>query len=190
MINPIQYLRNAWNDTHSTWGKFSIVVFYTFIWFQIVSSIQYLVFTSSVLGGGCYYFDNDTVDALTALYMKQISCFNIGFLLYADRGGIKNIWNIATVVIIYAMYEFVLYFKPKVENLPTTTCNDSTSSLLMLNVIWPIIAFICAFIDTKMPPPPTSTTSKQTQLHDESTTTSDESTPLMLTLALSEEQEC
>ena len=50
MINPIQYLRNAWDDTNSTWCKFSIVVFYTFIWFQIVSSIQNLVFTSSVFG--------------------------------------------------------------------------------------------------------------------------------------------
>ena len=184
MINPIQYLKTAWNDTHSTWGKFSIVVFYTFIWFQIVSSIQGLFFTSSVMNNGCYSFD-DSSEYLAKLYLKQISCFNIGFLLYADRGGIK-LWNISTVVIIYAMYEYVIF------PTTTTTCHDTSSSSLLMNVIWPIVAFVCAVIDKKMSPPSSTTTNKQPPppLQEDSTTTSDESTPLMLTLTLSEEQEC
>ena len=185
MINPIQYLKTAWNDTHSTWGKFSIVVFYTFIWFQIVSSIQGLFFTSSVMNNGCHSFD-DSSEYLAKLYLKQISCFNIGFLLYADRGGIK-LWNISTVVIIYAMYEYVIF-----PTTTTTTCHETSSSSLLMNVIWPIVAFVCAVIDTKMPPPSSTTTNKQPPppLQEDSTTTSDESTPLMLTLTLSEEQEC
>ena len=102
----MHYLKHAWEATHSVWGKSCIVLFYLFIWLQIIWAIQLVIAPKK--GWECYYegVHSDYAAEFILVYLRGMNVITVGFYLYADRGGIK-VWNVATVFIINAIWTLV-----------------------------------------------------------------------------------
>ena len=156
-FNPLYYLKHAWENTYSWWGKLAIVLFYSFIWFQIIWAIQILI--APTLGFDCMLNQLGPFAKLMAISFNQtVNLFTVGMLLYADRGGIK-VWNVTLVAFLFCIYMHMIqigkYYDQVVKKdmIDKPTCSDSdiksmNLSFLFLFVIWPVAAFVCSIMDT------------------------------------------
>lgn len=107
-VNPIHYLKHAWEKTASIWGKVTIVLFYIFVWFNIIWSVTSL-FAPGTMGFSCTkdrYSESENI--LFAMAVRFLSIFCLGFFLYADRGGIA-VWNVSLVFIVCAVYSGIAF---------------------------------------------------------------------------------
>jgi predicted acyltransferase len=91
------------------WGKLSLILFYSFIWAGILSSAWSVLFPLSQ-GGGCVmeYSGMDKKESTEEMFKVLMRClhiFVIGFLLYADVGGM-TIKNTTMVFIFMAANSF------------------------------------------------------------------------------------
>jgi hypothetical protein len=105
-FNPFFYLGHAWNRASTLFGKIAIVFFYSYIWVQIISGVVSMINPGSQ-GIACFFdIDHDENskdnDSLATAWFRTANLFIIGFLLYADRGGIKS-WNVAMVFFFTSM---------------------------------------------------------------------------------------
>jgi len=99
--NPFQSIQKAWNETHSRWGKAGLVLFYTFVWAELVWGIQILV--SPLLFFPCFdAHASDSESLLSEALMRQLNLFAMGLVLYAYSGGLE-LWNVSMVLTIFAM---------------------------------------------------------------------------------------
>ncbi|KAL7576812.1 hypothetical protein ACA910_013829 [Epithemia clementina (nom. ined.)] len=99
--NPMNHVLHAWEKTHSSWGKISIVTFYSFVWINVVWALALVV--NPWIGYECaasHAPDAETFVA-TTLFRGQ-NMFALGFFLYAERGGIK-VGNVAMAFIVHAL---------------------------------------------------------------------------------------
>jgi len=152
-FNPMFYLKHAWERTNSVWGKTAIVLFYTFVWFQIIWAIQVLV--APFAGFGC------TTGQLTeeeSLWMgslvRQLNVFTIGFFLYADRGGIKA-WNVAMVFVVYVAGSslYISMASTMMESKNLKECSDELSkgvTLLWTTMVWSALSLAAAIADERI----------------------------------------
>ena len=158
------YIKRTWRDEtkDSCWSKVSFMLFYTFLWFQIVWCIPTLLFTRTDTGFECYFenFKGPYAHKMTTTLTKQNALLNIGVLLYANFNGIR-IWNIGMIVILYAGYTYylndVMNLKGHQEYLLSlhdgpTMCDvkfatTSWNTMIYLFVTWPFLAMVCSIID-------------------------------------------
>ncbi|GKY96670.1 hypothetical protein MPSEU_000626600 [Mayamaea pseudoterrestris] len=94
--NPLPHVQHAWDDMQTTYGKLSLILFYTFIWAGILSSAWSVLYPFSQ-GGGCLMHASnmhkkESSEEMYVAMSRMLHIFVIGFLLYADVGGmtIKN----------------------------------------------------------------------------------------------------
>ena len=154
--NPAYYLKHAWEKTHSIWGKICIVLFYLFVWLNILAAvIQALIPTSQ--GIGCYLDAAGDEYSRTILqcWLVDLNIFIIFFLLYADRGGIK-FWNVLMVFVAFALYGWTNVRYLHSFDFSTTAAagcaNDSYKTYNWINILWPALAAICAFLEERADP--------------------------------------
>ena len=146
----VQHFRNAWRATNSFWGKVAIVLFYTFVWLQIVSGIWSLLAPVSANNWGCMW-DNlvkasDHRDWMMAT-MKVLNVWILGFFLLAHHGGVQ-FWNVFLVAAVYLLQWLV--YKPAIEDFLAEACPDDLQDLevaMRATEIWIFAALACAAMD-------------------------------------------
>ena len=145
--NPMYYLRHAWEATHSYWGKACIVLFYSFLWIQILGAAWSLY--DAETGWDCLYdtvADNDS-NMIVATF-KVVNFWILGFMLYADRGGIK-VWNVFMVALFYVV-QWLLY-KPAITEFLADACPDDLRTMnisMIVTQIWIFLALGSSFMES------------------------------------------
>ena len=90
--NPIDQIKSAWTGTSTIFGKIAVVLFYFFIWTQILWGVLLIVNPRS--GFECVY---DDVSETTAIFMDMLmigmNWFSFGYFAFAHYHGIK-VWNV------------------------------------------------------------------------------------------------
>ena len=150
-INPIYYLKHAWEATHTIWGKLCIVLFYSFIWLQIIWSLELIMWPRA--GWECFYEGlSEYVAAGFESSLRAMSVIAVGFFLYADRGGIKA-WNVAMVFIVNAAWTWTFcgggIDLSELEGAPQD-CQDLVSVLntcVWVLFWWSLASLVCAVIE-------------------------------------------
>lgn len=150
-INPIYYLKHAWEATHTFWGKLCIVLFYSFIWLQIIWSVESIIWPRA--GWECFYDGlSEYVAAGFDTFLRAMCVMAIGFFLYADRGGIKA-WNVAMVFIVNAAWTWTFCHGwndySELEGAPQG-CQDLVSvfgTCVWILFWWSLAALVCAVIE-------------------------------------------
>lgn len=145
--NPMHYLRSAWDGTHSVWGKTCIVLFYSFLWIQILGC-AYSLFDIKT-GWDCLYENLSSQGEIdfVAGTMKVSNLWILGFFLFADRGGIK-VWNVCMVWIFY-MAQWLLY-KPVMTGFLEGSCPSELQTFdisLLVTGIWISLALLSSFME-------------------------------------------
>ena len=157
-FNPMVYLRHAWDATNSVWGKAAIVLFYSFIWIQIIWAIETLIAPKA--GWECFYggVDGQGVGEYAELavksFVRQMNLFVIGFLLYADRGGIK-VWNTTMVFVVFFFLTLIwmTYLNASEAASDAPDCERAVNSvrvIMWVQIIWAALAMLCAVVDSKV----------------------------------------
>ena len=146
--NPVPHIQHAWSDTKTVWGKIALPLFYALIWVGILTSAWSVLFPGSQ-GAQCW-LDNFHKDAsaqllLTAM-IRGINIIFIGFLLYADVGGLQ-FKNVAMVTIFIIAY--VLAFVPVVQMGEELGCGSSLVQMWICPS-WAVVALIFTWLDDKM----------------------------------------
>jgi hypothetical protein len=148
-MNPMFHLKHAWENTHRVWGKVTIVLFYVYVWYNIVASLLSLTFPS-LMGTACY-MDNETEYGSSAMTLgfNIAYLYVIGFLLYADRGGIR-FWNV-TMVFVFSMINlyWLWTWNNKMMSMDgaPSGCNDGAGTQIMVFTIWIALAWIFSFLE-------------------------------------------
>jgi hypothetical protein len=151
-MNPMFHLKHAWDNTHSMWGKATIVMFYVYIWYNIISGVLSLMFPS-MMGMTCY-MENETEYASDTISMAFNSAYlyGIGFFLYADRGGIR-FWNV-TMVFVFSMINlwWVWTWNNNMMSMggAPSGCNDGANNQLMVLMIWIALAWVFSFLEHRV----------------------------------------
>jgi uncharacterized membrane protein (DUF485 family) len=148
-MNPAVHLKHAWDNTHSMWGKMTIVLFYIFIWVMIVTSFMWMVWPTWM--GGCFLGKESDYGSSTIVTLKRTgSLFALGFFLYADRGGIR-FWNV-TMVFVVAMLNFWFLWSwaknwTEMDGAPKH-CNDGgVSTQIIVGAVWISVSWILSFLE-------------------------------------------
>lgn len=146
-FNPLQYLKQAWSKTHSAWGKAAIVLFYSFVWVEIIWGVQIMIAPLVVFP--CFNAHaSDSEIVLAGSLLRQLNLFAIGLLLYADRGGIA-LWNVGSVLTIFAINTclFCAMMIPYDTLDNFVACHDEHQALVTIKfafLVWITAAFICS----------------------------------------------
>jgi len=151
-FNPMFYLKHAWERTNSAWGKAAIVLFYTFVWFQIIGAILALV--SPFAGCGCSTGQLTEEESLwMGSLLRQLNVFALGFFLYADRGGIKA-WNVAMVFVVYVAWGSLAISTAKImmESKKFKECDDLSKGVTMVwtTMVWSALSLAAAIVDERI----------------------------------------
>lgn len=147
--NPVPHVRHAWSGTNTIWGKIALVLFYSFIWVGIVGNAWFVLFPDECFTNiGLQGDDGDAQTTLTAL-MRSCSVMMVGFLLYADVGGlqVKNVAMVAVFVV-----AAVLCLAPSVGPIlgrEEAGCVAAVARL-WIRAVWIVVALLFAVIDDKM----------------------------------------
>ena len=149
--NPVYYLKHAWDATSSGWGKLCIVLFYTFLWFNIIGALIGIFWPT--MGTDCYFEGlSDYAAYSIASLMRQINVFALGFLLYADRGGIR-IWNVAMVFVFWLFFSIVTFqyagTYPELDGIPKGCPIEDFKKMIWTQLIWIFLALAASFMETK-----------------------------------------
>jgi hypothetical protein len=164
--NPIVYIKHAWEATNTIWGKLCIVLFYTFLWFNIVASFIGIFYPR--LGADCFYEGLSEYSAyLIALLNRQINLVAVGFLLYADRGGIR-VWNVAMVFAVYlavsvSLFQMVRDY-PNLDGIPEDCPYGAFATFSWFLLIWSGLALLFSIMEVKLGRSNASTRSESTPL--------------------------
>ena len=141
------YLKHAWDATHSVWGKACIVLFYLFIWLQIVWAVQLVI--APTFGWECYYDGlSDYAEAFVVKCMRGMNIITVGFFLYADRGGIK-VWNVGMVFIVTLAYTLAITSGGGVvlDGAPEDCSFDSAAAMFWGLFWWSALALLLSFLE-------------------------------------------
>lgn len=151
-FNPMFYLNHAWSATHSVWGKASIVLFYSFVWIQIIWAIQIVIAPKA--GWGCFFTTaGEYEEASFKSIQRQQNILAIGFFLYADRGGIK-VWNVTMVAVTmavwtWALHTFIVGYQ-NANNAPDCPGGiQSLHTIMWMQTIWSIVPVLCSLLDER-----------------------------------------
>jgi hypothetical protein len=95
-------MKHAWDDAETAWGKLALILFYTLIWGTILTSAWSLIFPMSQ-GGACIMKSSlhKGSDELWNTMTRAINILLIGFMAYADVGGMKakNVYMVTIFLI-------------------------------------------------------------------------------------------
>jgi hypothetical protein len=148
-MNPMFYLKHAWDNTQSVWGKMTIVLFYVYIWIMIITSFMYMVWPN--LMGKCFLEKESDFGSATIVALQRIgNLFAVGFYLYADRGGIR-FWNVTMVFVISVIsfwfaWTWARDWKTMV-GAPKHCSDYGMMTQILVAVIWITVSWIFSFLE-------------------------------------------
>ena len=145
--NPVPHMQHAWSQTQTVWGKIALVLFYSLIWVGILTSLWSIVFPNSQ-GVQCWMdaVQEENARLMMTALVRGVNVFAVGFLLYADVGGLK-VKNVTMVTVFLVVY--ILVLTPLVAMGREFGCHNT----LVQMWIWPswaIFALILAVVDDKL----------------------------------------
>lgn len=147
--NPVMHLKHAWDNTHGWAGKACIVLFYIFLWCNIVMNFVQIVRPSS-FNSDCFWKGESEygMRAMQGLNF-QSSLFALGFFLYADRGGIR-FWNVTMVLIVsflswFTMYEWMNHYA-SLEGAPKH-CMGGSNWMMWMWIGWIGAAWLLSIVE-------------------------------------------
>jgi len=157
-FHPIHFLQQAWDDTHSNWGKACVVLFYLFIWSQIIWGIESIIAPKA--GWECMYQGvSDYAAELMLMFFRAMNVMALGFLIYAHREGIK-LWNVSMVFTFNGIltWLFVSSNYMDLDGLPT--CDDgmmnAISTITWVLFGWTVLFLLCSAMEEWSKPRGTS----------------------------------
>ena len=101
--NPSHHTRHAWEQTATVYGKIGLVLFYSLIWVLIISNAVSVLVPSSQ-GAQCLVSAAGKHHEVPfQALIRALSVMWIGFLSYADVGGLK-VKNVAMVTIFVFLF--------------------------------------------------------------------------------------
>jgi hypothetical protein len=148
-MNPMYYLKHAWDSTHSAWGKLTIVLFYVYIWLMIISSFVFMVWPN-LMGGCSWEKESDYATAsIVALQRTGNSCA-LGFYLYADRGGIR-FWNVTMVFVISLINLWFAWTWARdwktMEGAPKHCSDHGLTTQILVAAVWITVSWVFSFLE-------------------------------------------
>jgi hypothetical protein len=147
--NPLVHLKHAWSNTKTRWGQLAIVLFYSLIWIAILSCVWALIVPESQ---GLYcIMDNFKEGVDRDLYITAYNGYNvfvIGFLLYADMGGL-HIRNVVMVVIFVFLNAYVCVYQTT-KLLSDLDCMSAIRSQMWIFPLWTLAALVFTIVDEKL----------------------------------------
>lgn len=149
-VNPMVHLKHAWENTHSMWGKWTIVLFYLFIWVNVILSFIWLVWPTC-MGVDCFWKNESEYAVSTNTTMvREVSLWSLGFFLYADRGGIR-FWNV-TMVFVFSM--IFMWFSwtwandwTSMEGAPKHCDDGGMATRAIIGMVWIALTWILSFVE-------------------------------------------
>lgn len=149
-MNPMVHLKHAWENTHSVWGKMTIVLFYAFIWFNIIMAFLSLVWPNW-MGCACFWQkESEYASASIENLMRGENLLALGFLLYADRGGIL-FWNVTMVFVVSMVYFWLSWSWANnwvtMEGAPKHCDDGGMSRSILVGVVWIGLSWIFSFFE-------------------------------------------
>ena len=138
------------HQMESIWSKACIVLFYSFLFLQILGAIWSLYDTTT--GWECLWntLDEDDVNMVEGT-MKVVNFWILGFMLYAylsnRGGGIAMVWNVFMVFVFY-LGQYLMY-KPVFTDFLAEDCPDELSAFnisMIVTIIWIALALLCSII--------------------------------------------
>jgi hypothetical protein len=137
-------MKHAWEDARTTWGKFAVVLFYSLIWFSILSSLWSLAVPTSQ-GGQCLMDETMRKGSyhMFSAVTRSLNLFIVGFMFYADVGGLK-LKNI-TMVTIFLVANSLIFMSMKSE---LKQCG--MQSMLYWWPGWAAVAWVCMILENRM----------------------------------------
>lgn len=147
--NPAPHVKHAWSDAKTVWGKVALVLFYSFIWFAIISSAWSVVAPKSQ-GFSCLLDlanpkHNETTEKMFVAMVRGMNVFWVGFFSYADVGGlqVKNV-----VMVTFFTISFFLMFWPVVGIAEAGGCSISAQSWIFPS--WLVAALVFTLMEEKL----------------------------------------
>jgi hypothetical protein len=157
--NPNHHARHAWENVKTVWGKLALVLFYSFIWIQVLSSLISIIWPASQ-GMQCVLNAAKLSPEQLILFVSSIrgiNIFCIGLMAYADVGGL-TVKNVALVTIVFCF--MFLSMIPTVPMLAKSGCQGGYQ--MWLYPSWILLALIFTMVEVKLGGPG-STTAAETQ---------------------------
>lgn len=143
-LNP----STSWAESNSIWGKIAMVLFYSFVWIQVIGALWSL--TNVTSGWECLYEtlgENEHTKAFVTGTMKTVNVWILGFFVYAHYFGCR-LANIFCVSIVYAAQWII--FQPVMTELLQDSCADTLHMFHVSMIVtegWIVLALLCACID-------------------------------------------
>jgi hypothetical protein len=151
--NPLVHLGHAWSRLHTIWGKIGLVLFYSFIWLGVLS-ISWSILYPGSQGMQCL-IDSQEDPWSQALYvslLRSLNIFGLGFLLYADTGGL-HFKNVGFVTIFIAGGNLTGYFGFSAARDAATSHSDCFMPLyirMWVSIVWIVVAFVCTVLEERL----------------------------------------
>jgi hypothetical protein len=142
--NPVPHMRHAWSDTKTAYGKGGLVLFYSLIWFMILTSIWTLVDPTSQ-GMDCIIngFKGDDAKDLFVAFIRFGMITTIGFFLYADVGGF-NTKNAAMVAVVVVSGNWI-----GLRETIKLGCAPSNWYFVSI-IVWSVLSLLLVYLDTML----------------------------------------
>lgn len=151
-FNPTHYLQHEWSDANSNWGKACAFLFYLYIWFQMIWSIEMVI--APKFGWDCYYQGlSDYAAGLWVMFLRALNVMQFGFFVYAHREGIE-VWNVSMVFVFNALLTWVQSI-PDLSNLDGTppACNwDDMWTVIWVCFGWTVLFLLCSILENASKP--------------------------------------
>jgi hypothetical protein len=145
--SPIYHMKHAWAATKTVWGKLALILFYSLIWVTIISAV-WTIFAPATMGMPCL---PDTLDkSSTTLFQAVVrggNIFILGFMLYADVGGLQT-KNVAMVTIFVVAY--ALTMGRGISVLSGQDCYHCVATMMWIWPSWAVAALMFTLVDAKL----------------------------------------
>lgn len=148
--NPSHHTSHAWADAKTIWGKLGLVVFYSLIWLSIIAAAVAVVWPASQ-GADCFMTrvagEDETFRTTLETMIRSLNIMWIGFMSYADVGGLK-IKNTALVA--------VFVTAAALSAIPIATiaidvgCMGAHYWQLWVYPVWAVLALILTVLEYKV----------------------------------------
>ena len=163
-FNPMHLIQHAWNGTHSHWGKTCVVLFYLFLWFQILGSIAAVI--APTMGMECYLTGLSPYAAAWIMVNSRImGVLALVFTFYVYREGIK-VWNVAIVFLVNSTLTWIALTSPMMDLEDTPSCadKDMMKTMCWIQVWWTVLFLLCSVLEERSSNKPSGTLSERTPI--------------------------
>jgi hypothetical protein len=151
-FNPFHLIQHAWNGTHSHWGKACVVLFYLFLWFQILGSLAAIV--APKLGMDCYYTGlSGYATEMIVVSSRLMGVLAVAFTFYVYREGIQ-VWNVAVVFVVNSILTWIAFASPimDLEDTPQCADKDMMKTMCWIQAGWTALFLLCSVLEDQSKP--------------------------------------